>query len=231
MLRDTEFKEKVLRLLKEDIEFRHAVTGLIGLEEIIRRLDKHGEMLMKLREEMVKGFEANDNNLKQLREEINKSFKRHDIEFERIRKDTINTIKSFEKYDKEFESFRRHLSNLNMHWDLMSEKPFREKLREILDKEIGLKIEKWVYYDNEGIVYGYPSQIEANIVSYNNNMLLMEFLPHVEALDVESFKKKAMLYEKIAGKKLSRLIIITPYADEKSLGVAKELDVEIHIKV
>jgi hypothetical protein len=73
MLRDTEFKEKVLRLLKEDIEFRHAVTGLIGLEEIIRRLDKHGEMLMKLREEMVKGFEANDNNLKQLREEINKS--------------------------------------------------------------------------------------------------------------------------------------------------------------
>jgi hypothetical protein len=210
MLRDTELKEKVLRLLKEDIGFRHAVTGLIGLEEIIRRLDKHGEALMKLREEMVKGFEANDNNLKQFREEINKNFKRYDIEFE---------------------SLKRHLLNLNMHWDLMSEKAFREKLREILDKEIGLKIEKWVYYDSEGIVYGYPSQIEANIVSYNDNMLLMEFLPYVEALDVENFKKKAMLYEKITEKKLSRLIIITPYADEKSLVVAKELNIEIHIKV
>ncbi|MEM2555145.1 MAG: hypothetical protein QXW69_07735, partial [Nitrososphaerota archaeon] len=84
MLRDTEFKERLLRLLKEDIEFRHAVTGLIGLEEIMRRLDKHGEILMKLREEMIKSFETNDNNLKQLREEISKSFKRYDIEFERI---------------------------------------------------------------------------------------------------------------------------------------------------
>ncbi len=231
MLRDTEFKERLLRLLKEDIEFRHAVTGLIGLEEIMRRLDKHGEILMKIREEIIKNFEANDNNLKQLREEISKSLKRYDIEFERIRKDTINTIKSFEKYDKEFESFRRNLSNLNMYWDLISEKALKEKLREILDKEIGLKIEKWVYYDSEGIVYGYPSQIEANIVSYNKNILLMEFLPYVGALDVENFKKKAMLYEKIAGRKPSRLIIITPYADEKSLGVAKELEVEIHIKV
>jgi len=231
MLRDTEFKERLLRLLKEDIEFRHAVTGLIGLEEIMRRLDKHGEILVKLREEIIKNFENNDNNLKQLREEISKSLKRYDIEFERIRKDTINTIKSFEKYDKEFESFRRNLSNLNMYWDLISEKALKEKLREILDKEIGLKIEKWVYYDSEGIVYGYPSQIEANIVSYNKNILLMEFLPYVEALDVENFKKKAMLYEKIAGRKPSRLIIITPYADEKSLGVAKELEVEIHIKV
>jgi hypothetical protein len=231
MLRDTEFKERLLRLLKEDIEFRHAVTGLIGLEEIMRRLDKHGEILVKLREEIIKNFENNDNNLKQLREEISKSLKRYDIEFERIRKDTINTIKSFEKYDKEFESFRRNLSILNMYWDLISEKALKEKLREILDKEIGLKIEKWVYYDSEGIVYGYPSQIEANIVSYNKNILLMEFLPYVEALDVENFKKKAMLYEKIAGRKPSRLIIITPYADEKSLGVAKELEVEIHIKV
>ncbi|MEM1575731.1 MAG: DUF3782 domain-containing protein [Nitrososphaerota archaeon] len=231
MLRDTEFKERLLRLLKEDIEFRHAVTGLIGLEEIMRRLDKHGEILMKLREEMIKSFETNDNNLKQLREEISKSFKRYDIEFERIRKDTINAIKSFEKYDKELESFKRHLLNLNIYWDLISEKALKEKLREMLDKEIGLKIEKWVYYDNEGIVYGYPSQIEANIVSYNKNIVLIEFLPYVGALDVENFKKKAMLYEKITGKKLSRLIIITPYADEKSLGVAKELEVEIHIKI
>lgn len=231
MLRDAEFKERLLRLLREDVEFRHAVTGLIGLEEIIKRLDKFGEAIIKLREEITKGFETYNNDFKQFREEIIKGFKKYDIEFEKMRKDTLNTIKSFEKYDKEFEFFKRYLSNLDMHWDLMSEKSFKEKLREIIDKEIGLKIEKWVYYDNEGIVYNYPSRIEADVATYNNNIILMEFLPHVSASDVESFKKKAMLYERIVRKKPSRLIIITSYADEKSLEVAKELDIEIHIKV
>ncbi|MEM2083849.1 MAG: DUF3782 domain-containing protein [Nitrososphaerota archaeon] len=234
MLRDTEFKERLLRLLREDVEFRHAVTGLIGLEEIIKRLDKFGEAIIKLREEITKGFETYNNDFKQFREEISKGFKKYDVEFEKMRKDTINTIntiKSLEKYDKEFEFFKRYLLNLDMHWDLISEKSFREKLREIIDKEIGLKIEKWVYYDNEGVVYDYPSRIEADVITYNNNIILMEFLPYVSVSDVESFKKKAMLYERIVRKKPSRLIIITSYADEKSLGVAKELDIEIHIKV
>lgn len=228
MLKDSNFKDRILRLLREDIEFRHAISGLIGLEEIIRRIDKYGEAIIKLREEMVKGFENNDNNFKQFKEEVSKGLKKYDIEFERIRKDFL---KNFEKYDKEFEHFERRLLNLDMRWDLIGEKTFKEKIREVLDKEIGLKFEKWVYYDKEGIVYGYPNRLEVDIVNYNNDIILMEFLPHVEALDVEAFKKKAMLYEKITGRKPSRLLIITPYADEKSLVTAKELEVEIYIKI
>ena len=38
-----EFKEKILRLLERDREFRYAVAGLIGLDEILKRLDRHDE--------------------------------------------------------------------------------------------------------------------------------------------------------------------------------------------
>ena len=34
-------KSELLRLLKEDEEFRYAVAGLIGLEEILKRLEEH----------------------------------------------------------------------------------------------------------------------------------------------------------------------------------------------
>ena len=54
-------KEEFLALLEKDKEFRYAVAGLLGFEEILRRLDKHEEELVKLREEMNK-----------LREDMNK---------------------------------------------------------------------------------------------------------------------------------------------------------------
>jgi hypothetical protein len=45
-------KEEFLALLEKDKEFRYAVVGLLGFEEILRRLDKHEEELVKLREDL-----------------------------------------------------------------------------------------------------------------------------------------------------------------------------------
>ncbi len=50
-------KSEILRLLREDEEFRYAVAGLIGLEEVLKRLDRHEAQLVKLREDMNRGFE------------------------------------------------------------------------------------------------------------------------------------------------------------------------------
>jgi len=51
-----ELKSKILKLLREDEGFRYAVAGLIGLEEILKRLDRNEEELIKLRKDMNKGF-------------------------------------------------------------------------------------------------------------------------------------------------------------------------------
>ena len=49
--------------MREDEEFRYAVAGLIGLEEILKRLDRHEAQLVKLREDMNR-----------LREDMNRGF-------------------------------------------------------------------------------------------------------------------------------------------------------------
>jgi hypothetical protein len=51
-------KEEFLDLLKRDIEFRYTVAGLIGLEEILRRLDKIEEEMARLREDFNKMLEV-----------------------------------------------------------------------------------------------------------------------------------------------------------------------------
>jgi hypothetical protein len=68
-----ELKSRMLRLLREDEEFRYAVAGLLGLEEILKRLDKHEAELVrlredmnKLREDMIRGFELVESHISAL---------------------------------------------------------------------------------------------------------------------------------------------------------------------
>ena len=92
-----------MRLLKEDEEFRYAVAGLIGLEEILRRLDRHESELVKLREDMNK-----------LREDMIEGFKRHDAEIIKLRED-FN--KHLELEEKRWEENNKRWEENNRRWE------------------------------------------------------------------------------------------------------------------
>ncbi|MEM3727170.1 MAG: hypothetical protein QXG49_02145 [Candidatus Bathyarchaeia archaeon] len=58
----SELKKTFLKLLEEDLEFRYAIAGLIGLREVLNRLDKVEEEIKKLWEE-VKELRIGQNKL------------------------------------------------------------------------------------------------------------------------------------------------------------------------
>jgi len=187
-----ELKSRILKLLREDEEFRYAVAGLLGLEEILKRLDRHEAELVRLREDMNK-----------LREDMNRGF----------------------------ELIERHISALGARWGLMAEDAFREGLRGLLEKELGFRVERWRAYDETGMVFGYPSEVEVDVTVSDGKLILIEVSSHVRASDVFQFRRKAELYEKMTGRKPDRLIIVTPYIDEKALEAARQLGVEAYTKV
>jgi hypothetical protein len=210
-------KSRILRMLKEDEEFRYAVAGLIGLEEILKRLDRHEEEIRRiwqeierLREDMVKGFERHDREIQRLTEEMN-----------RLREDMV----------KGFELVNRHISALGARWGIMTEDAFREGLRGILEKEFGVKVERWVARDEDGMVYGFSSVIEIDIAIKDGKTMLIEISSSVDRSKVAAFLRKAKLYEKKTGIKPERLIMVTPYADENAIEAAKEVNIEIYTKV
>jgi hypothetical protein len=311
----------MLRLLKEDEEFRYAVAGLLGLEEILKRLDrneqelvrlredmakmfeKHEERfarieeeirriwqeiaklredmtkgferhdreierlteeLTKLREDMVKGFERHDAEFAKLREDMTKGFERHDREIQRLteemnrlREDMMkgferhdrelerlreDMIKGFERHDMEiarlredmmkgFDAMNRRISALGARWGLESEEAFREGLRGILEKELGLKVERWTAFDETGSVFGHPSQVEVDVAVSNGKVMLIEVSSHVKQADVAALVKKAELYERITGRRPDRLIIVTPFVEERAMEAALKLGVEIYTRV
>ena len=193
-------KTKMLRLLKEDEEFRYAVAGLIGMEEILKRLDRNEQEIARLREDMIKGFERHDREIERLREDMNRGF----------------------------ELVNRHISALGARWGLMAEDAFRNGLRGVLEKELGLKVERWTTRDEEGIVYGYASEIEIDVAVKDGKTVLIEVSSSVDQSKVAAFVRKARLYEKKTGVKPDRLIMVTPYADEKAMKAAKGIGVEIY---
>ena len=208
-----ELKSRILRLLREDEEFRYAVAGLIGLEEILKRLDRHGAELVRLRENMVR-YESE---LVRLREDMNK-----------LREDMV---RGFELVERRIELVERHISALGARWGLMAESAFRESLRGLLEREFGFRVERWRAYDESGIVFGYPSEVEIDVAVSDGKLILIEVSSHVRASDVLQFRRKAELYERKTGRRPDRLLMVTPYIDEKALEAARQLGIEVYTKV
>jgi len=302
-------KGEILDLLRRDEEFRYAVAGLIGLEEVLRRLDrheaelvrlredmnrlredmlegfrrhdealaKHSEEIAKLREDMIAGFRRHDEilakhseEIARLREDMIAGFKRHDEilakhseEIAKLREDMIagfrrhdeilakhseeiarlreDMVAGFRRHDEEIARLRedmnkgfalleRHISALGARWGLMSEEAFREGLRGLLEGELGLKVERWAGRDAEGIVYGYPSLVEVDVAMRDGRAILVEVKAHASASDVYALKRKAELYERLEGRRPSRLILITPYADEGAKEACLRHGVELYAR-
>jgi len=258
-----ELKEKILKLLEEDREFRYAVAGLIGLGEVLRRLDRHEEQLVKiwerlakideeiaklwsevvkLREDMLKGFERHDAELAKLREDMVKGFERYDQQIAKLREDFNRAIQAvekrfeaidrrFEAIDRRFDKLERRIVALGARWGIESEEAFREGLRGVLEKELGLKVERWKAYDDRGVVFGYPSEVEVDVAVVDGKVILIEISSHVRPSDVYAFKRKAELYKEKTGREPDRLIVVTPFAEEKALEAATKLGVEIYTDV
>jgi hypothetical protein len=214
-LRD--LKMRMLKLLREDEEFRYAVAGLIGLEEILKRLDRNESELVKLREDMVEGFKRHDAEIIKLREDMNK-----------LRED-MNRLR--EDMNRGFEFVERHISALGSRWGIMAESAFRESLRGILEKELGLKVKKWRTYDEAGRVYGYPTVIDIDVVVRDGKTILVEVSSHIRKSDVFIFKKKSELYWEKTGAKPERLLIVTPYIDEEAVEASQKLGIEVYTRI
>jgi hypothetical protein len=215
-----ELRSRMLRLLREDEEFRYAVAGLLGLGEILKRLDRHEAELVRLREDMNKLRE----DMNKLREDMVEGFRRHDIELARLRGDMI----------RGFELVERHITALGARWGIMAESAFRESLESLkglLEKELGYRVEKWTVFDEAGRVYGYPSVVDVDVTVSDGKLILVEVSSHIKASDITTFRRKAELYMEKAGKRPDKLVVVTPYIDDRAAQAAKELGIEVYTKV
>ena len=186
-------KREIIRLLKEDEDFRTMLIGTLASAFATRE-----ETNAILRE------------IKNLRIDFNKRM-------EEMRED----------FNRRMEAFDIKLSALGARWGLINEASVRQALKGILERFFKAKVERWEVYDEKGLVYGHPSMIDVDVLIRDSEHILIEIKSHVRKGDVAELLRISQLYQEKTGV-TPRLVIVSPYVDEKAKELAKIKNITIY---
>jgi hypothetical protein len=243
-------KEEILRLIKEDEEFRYAIIGLLGLH----RLDKIEEAILRLTENVAKlaelqaKTEARLAKVEERLEEHDKKFvtieerlEEHDKKFNAILEELLIHRKKLEDHDKMFNLIFEELKGLKLVSDEISVTigSITRRYGKDLEKTI-LKIYKdqliqmginpdnakrFRYIDKEG-KYGIKGkEYEFDIVVSDDAIDVIEVKTHASKDDVEWFNDKVECVKSEFGKPIRRKVMVAVHIDEDALDRANELGI------
>ena len=119
-----------------------------------------------------------------------------------------------------------------MRWDraggVQSEAAFRNALAGILEENFDVQVLNVSEYDDEGVVFGRPDQVELDVIIKNGLLLICELKSSIDKAGMYSFERKARFYEQRHARKAQRLIVISPMIDTRAQKVAKQLGIETY---
>ncbi len=111
---------------------------------------------------------------------------------------------------------------------LHTEQAFRSALKGILEEFAGVEVLNVTEYDNAGVVFGKPDQIELDVIIKNGMLIIAEIKSSMSRSDMYIFERKVRFYEKHHQRKASELIVISPMVEPKAIPVAEKLGIKIY---
>ena len=125
-------------------------------------------------------------------------------------------------HQKLYDLFTQTVGSLGARWGTRSEQSFRNALKGILEETTNYKVENVMEDDREGVVFGWPAQVELDIVITNGKLFIIEIKSSMSGGDVATFVKKAKFYLEKHNKKANALVVISPMMDEKANEFIKD---------
>jgi len=165
-----------------------------------KKWDKHIEDQERHREEQAQKWDLNKEAFNRVHEEIMALAKKHD----------------------------RSIGALGARWGMQSERSFRNALAGILEEHFGVEVINVNEYDEQGVVFGRPDQIELDIIINNGMLLICELKSSIDKAGMHIFERKARFYESRHNRKADRLIVISPMIDPKAQKLAERLNIETY---
>ncbi|ADN49796.1 PD-(D/E)XK nuclease family protein [Vulcanisaeta distributa] len=193
-------------------------------EKLWENQNKLWQEVKALREEQERRWQENERRWEENNRRWEEAYKR----FEVIETELRNLREDF---NKSMAAINRRLDALGARWGVISEEAFREGMKGVIERILGTaKVEKWTYNDTNGEVYGHPAIVDVDLVIRDNVHVLVEVKSSISRGDVAEFWRVGRLYERVNGVK-PRLVMISPYVDDKAMELARELGIEVYTNV
>jgi len=215
-----------------------------AVEELTKAIRSHEERLTKVEdrltrlenavEELTKAVKSHDDRLTRLEnavEELTKAVKEQSKAIEELAKIVKSHEDRLAKVEEAIKAFDRRLMALGARWGVESEEAFRNAMRGVVEGILGVAtVGKWVYFDKDGVVYGHPSQVEVDVAIRDGTHILIEIKASASSGDALEFSRVGKLYETVTGIK-PRLVLVTPFIDDRGLEAARKLGIEVYTSV
>ncbi len=249
-----EEKERILKAIEEDAEFRYALMGLLGFKEILDRITKLeegqqalAERLAKVEErqqaleERVARLEERYQRLEERFQKLEERFAKLEERYQRLEERFAELEKRYQRLEERFlevekrllgvenaiRDLQKTLATIAHRFGVLSESAFREAVKGIVEELFGASAYRWTAYDSEGIVYGHPAEVEVDVVVTDEKHLLVEIKSRADASDVLELTRIAKLYEAKEGVK-PELAIVAGFVSPKARRLAEKLGVKIY---
>ena len=221
-----EEKERFLRAIEEDREFRYAMMGLLGMKELLERQQRLEERFAKLEEKFAK-LEERQQKLEERQQRLEEKFARLEERFAKLEERQQRLEERFARLEEEQRETRRILTVIAHRFGVISEEAFRQGMKFVVEDALGAgSVEKWVYRDDEGVVYGYPSIVEVDVLVRDGTHILVEVKSRVSKGDVSELYRIGLLYKRVTGVE-PRLLIVGGFIDRDAWDLAGKLGVDL----
>jgi hypothetical protein len=170
------------------------------------------------REEQNRKWEAQRAERERDREEQNRKWEENQERFNRVHEEIMAQARKFD----------RGIGALGARWGIQSEVAFRNALAGILEESFGVQVINVNEFDDEGVVFGRPEQVELDIIVKDGLLLICELKSSMSKPDMYTFERKARFYEQRHQRRADRLLVISPMIDHKAQAVAQLLGIETY---
>jgi hypothetical protein len=225
-------------------EFDQVITQMeLDRQEQARKWDENKRELELDRQEQARKWDENKRELELDRQEQARKWDENKRELELDRQEqarkwdeqTGKWNENRQEFDRVIAAIdrmsRKHdiaISGLGSRWGLCSESSFRNGLKAILEESFGVEVLNIVEYDDQGIVFGRPDQVELDLIIRNGELIICEIKSSVSKADLYTFYRKVDFYQQQHQRQATRKIVISPMVHPSANSIASKLGIEIY---
>jgi hypothetical protein len=227
---------RILRTIEEDLEFRYAIAGAVGLAEVLKRLDsiearieEHSRVLQEHSKVLQEHSRILQEHSKRL-EELSLRIEGHSKRLEEHSRIIEGLSLRIEGLTKAVGELKVAVGSISSRMGLDLEKAVLNVYKDVL---LGLgvrdvdKVEKFTYRDYDGKFFSKGARIEVDVYAHDEEAYLIEVKSLLEEGDVDWFDQKCKVASELIGKRVRRRIIVAVNATKESLERAKKLDIDV----
>jgi len=245
--KDARFRREVSVVLSETLatkdELRQVLEEIrISREETNRRFEAMDRRFESLVSEMHKGFELQSKATRDLEVKVDKGFelqskatkdletrmnKGFDLQSKATRDLEVKVDKGFELQSKATRDVGIKVDTVGARWGIFAESTIRNTLKELLLKNLKVtEVKEWKVQDKDGFVFGYPQEIQGDLLIKDGEDYLVEIKSSAGSGDVTILHRKAKLYKQITGV-LPKMIFVAVDMKEEGKKSCQELNVQL----